>query len=221
MPPAQAARGNAMSLLADYNLPFAISFGIMVLLALLQLTGLGDFDTGADLDLDTDLDPTSATLGGAITTLLGLGRVPLLVWLITFLLVFTVIGMSVQGFAQSLTGAPLFSWLAALIAGGASVPLTALLARPLGAIMPRDETSAVGLGSLVGRRAVITTGHAAADHPARASVKDRHGHTHHVMVEPHEAGSRMEEGDELLLVRREGQVFYGVALSERKLSPTA
>ena len=63
------------------------------------------------------------------------------------------------------------------------------------------------------------TGFAAADHPARAKVRDRNGYLHHVMVEPHEAASRMEEGDELLLVRREGQTFYGVALSERKLAP--
>ncbi len=211
-----------MSLLADYNLPFAIAFGLMLLLAALQLIGLGDFDGAGDAgaDLDPGGDPTSATLGGAITTLLGLGRVPLLIWLIVFLLAFAVIGMSIQGFAESLTGAPLFSWLAALIAGGVSLPVTALLVRPLGAILPQDETTAVGLGALVGRRAVITTGFAAADHPARASVKDHFGQTHHVMVEPHEAGSWMEEGDELLLVRREGQLFYGVALAERKLSPT-
>lgn len=210
-----------MSLLADYNLPFAISFGIMLLLAAMQLVGLGGLDSGAELDLDADAGGSSATLGGAITTLLGLGKVPLLIWLIVFLLAFTVIGMSVQGFAQSLTGAPLFSWLAALITGAVTVPVTAVLVRPLGAILPQDETTAVGLGSLVGRRAVITTGYAAVGHPARAKVKDQYGQSHHVMVEPHEAGSRMEEGDELLLVRREGQAFFGVALSERKLSPTA
>ncbi len=220
-----------MSLLAEYNLPFAISFGIMVLLAVMQLIGVGEFDSATDIsgdlglnldpDVDIDVDPTSASIGGAITTLLGLGKVPFLIWLIVFLLLFTVIGMSVQGFADSLTGTPLFPWLAALIAGGATLPVTALLVRPLGAILPQDETSAVSLNSLVGRRAVITTGYSAIDHPARAKVKDRHGQTHYVMVEPHEAGSRMHESDELLLVRREGQTFYGVALSERKLAPTA
>lgn len=211
-----------MSLFADYNLPFAIALGVMVLLALLQFVGVGDFEAGdfeAGGDVDAGIDPGSASLGGALTTLLGLGRVPLLIWLMMFLLLFTVIGMSIQGFAQSLTGAALFPWLAALIAGAATVPVTAMAVRPLGALLPQDETSAVGLDSLVGRRAVITTGYAAADHPARAKVRDRNGYLHHVMVEPHEAGSQMHEGDDVLLVRREGQTFFGVALSERKLAP--
>lgn len=215
-----------MSLFAEYNLPFLISFGIMVLLAIMQLIGLGDFDFGGDVDLDLDADldgdadPTSAGLGGALLTLLGLGKVPFLIWLVVFLLLFTVIGMSVQGFATELTGSPLYPALAALIAGAATLPLTATVVRPLGRILPQDETSAVGVDSLVGKRAVISIGYAAAGHPARARVKDRFGHTHRVMVEPHEAGSRMEEGDEVLLVRREGGTFYAVALAERKLSPT-
>ena len=39
------------------------------------------------------------------------------------------------------------------------------------------------------------------------------------MVEPHEGGSEMLEGDEVLLVRREGEAFYGVPLQERRLAP--
>lgn len=217
-----------MSLLADYNLPFAIALGLMALLALLQLIGLGNFDSTPDVDLDVDADVDAQAMDvggagvlGAITTLLGLGRVPLFVWLMVFLLLFSVIGLSVQAFAADLAGAPLYSWLAAVIAGGAALPLTSGLVRPLGRIMPRDETSAVGIDSLVGRRATITTGRAAAGHPARARVRDRHGLDHYVMVEPHEAGSEMLEGDELLLVRREGETFFGIALAERKLAPVA
>ena len=39
------------------------------------------------------------------------------------------------------------------------------------------------------------------------------------MVEPHESGSEMLEGDEVLLVRREGETFYCIALQERRLAP--
>ena len=39
------------------------------------------------------------------------------------------------------------------------------------------------------------------------------------MVEPHEAGSEIHEGDEVLLVRRENETFYGVPLQERRLAP--
>ncbi|VVT12716.1 OB-fold-containig protein [Erythrobacter sp. EC-HK427] len=211
-----------MSLFADYNLPFAIALGAMLLLGLLQLIGLGDFDVGGDVDLDADgaiADPTSAGLGGAITTLLGLGKVPFFAWLMVLLASFGMIGLGVQAFAADLTGSPLYPWLAALVAGGAAVPATSVIVRPLGRIMPQDETTAVGLDSLLGKRGQITDGRAAKGSPARAKVRDRFGHAHYVMVEPHEDGSVIPAGDQVLLVRREGQVFFGVPLADRKLAP--
>ena len=39
------------------------------------------------------------------------------------------------------------------------------------------------------------------------------------MVEPHEAASELHAGDEVLLVRREGESFYATAVAERRLSP--
>lgn len=210
-----------MSLFADYNLPFAIAMGLMFLLVLLQAIGLGDFDFDADLDFDGDVgDPTAAGFGGALTSLLGLGKVPLFVWLIVFLLLFATLGMSIQALAADLTGSPLYAWLAAVFSAGGSIPATALLVRPIGRLMPQDETTAVGLDALVGRRGTVTTGRAAKDSPARTKVYDHHGQAHHVMVEPHEDASEMLEGDEVLLVRREGRRFFGVPLANRRLSPT-
>ncbi len=212
-----------MNLLAESNLPFTIALAVMGLLFLLQIIGIGDFDFDADVEIDGDMDLDAATgsagVLGAITTLLGLGRVPLFVWLMVFLLLFALLGLSIQALASDLTGSPLYNLLAAVFAGGAALPVTSVLVRPLSRLLPQDETSAVGLDSLVGRRAKITTGRAAAGSPARARVRDRHGHAHYVMVEPHEAGSEMHEGNDLLLVRREGQTFFGVSLSERKLAP--
>lgn len=213
----------AMTWLADYNLPFAIALGLMLVLAVLQILGVGDLfdaDAAPDAELAGNLDPASAAgLGGAVTTLLGIGRVPFFVWLIAFLFLFAGIGFGIQGMADGLLGAPFDPLLASVLTLVAAVPATAVMVRPLGRIMPQDETSAVGLDSLVGRRATISTGRAARGSPARAKVRDRHGHAHHVMVEPHEDASEMLEGDEVLLVRREGQTFYGTALSERRLAP--
>ena len=208
-------------MLAPENLPFTLALGAMLVLAVLQIVGAGDlFD--ADADFDTDVDPGAAAgLGGAITTLLGLGRVPFFVWLLTFLFLFAGIGFGLQELADGLLGAPFDPLLAAALSLVATLPVTAAMVRPLGAIMPRDETTAVGLDSLLGRRATIEHARAARGYPARARVRDVHGHVHHVMVEPHEDASEMLEGDEVLLVRREGQTFYGTATSERRLSPTA
>ena len=208
-----------MTWLADYNLPFTVALGLMLVLAVLQIVGVGDlFD--ADVEVDADFDAaTSAGLGGAVTTLLGIGKVPFFVWLVVFLFLFAGIGFGIQGLADSLLGAPFDALLAAVLSLIGTLPVTATLVRPLGAIMPKDETSVVGLDSLVGRRGVIATGRATRGSPARAKVRDRHGHAHHVMVEPHEDSSEIHEGDEVLLVRREGQTFYGSPVSERRLSP--
>lgn len=212
-----------MTWLADYNLPFTVALGLMLVLALLQIVGVGDFfdaDVDLDLDVEPDLDAAGAAgIGGALTTLLGIGKVPFFVWLVVFLFLFAGIGFGIQELADSLLGAPFDALVAAVLALIGTVPVTSVMVRPLGRIMPKDETSAVGLDSLVGRRGVISTGRATRGSPARAKVRDRHGHAHHVMVEPHEDSSEIHEGDEVLLVRREGQTFYGSPVAERRLSP--
>ena len=209
-----------MTLLEPHNMPFAAALVIMAVLAIVQLIGVADFgDADVDLDADGDGLPDAGMLDGLLT-LLGIGRVPLTIWLALFLFLFAAIGISVQELAENMTGSPLYSWLAALIAGGAALPVTGILARPLGRVMPKDHTTAVNTGSLVGRRAKITDGVARAGSPARARVKDVHGQAHYVMVEPHEETSELHAGDEVLLVRREGNTFYATALAERRLSPT-
>ncbi len=207
-----------MTLLAPHNMPFAAALVIMAILAVVQLIGIADFGD-ADVDAGGDGMPEAGMLDGLLT-LLGIGRVPLTIWLALFLFLFAAIGISIQELAQGMTGSPLYSWLAALIAGGAALPVTGTFAHPLGRILPQDHTTAVSTDSLVGRRATISIGVARTASPARARVKDTHGQTHRVMVEPHEAASEFHEGDEVLLVRREGNTFYATALAERRLSPT-
>ncbi|UVI39823.1 OB-fold-containig protein [Qipengyuania spongiae] len=196
---------------------------VMLLLGLVQLFGIGDWGGEAGADIAADTDGAYAVEPGfmeGLLALLGLGRVPLTIWLALLLLVFSGSGLSLQLFCESLTGAPLHPWLAATIATAASLPMTSLLARPLGAILPKDHTTAVTTDSLVGRRAEITDGVARAGSPARARVHDVHGQAHHVMVEPHEASSELRAGEEVLLVRREDNRFFATALAERRLSPT-
>ena len=209
-----------MTLLEPHNMPFAAALVIMLILAIVQLIGIADFgDADFDLDADGDGLPDAGMFDGLLT-LLGIGRVPLTIWLALFLFLFAGIGLSVQELATSLTGSPLDSWLAAVIAGMAALPVTGVFARPLGRILPKDHTTAVSTESLIGRRARITDGVARTGSPARARVKDVHGQTHYVMVEPHEASSEIHAGDEVLLVRREGGQFFATALAERRLSPT-
>lgn len=211
-----------MDILAPHNTPFAVALLLLVLFAVAQAIGLGDHfgDTDADLAADGEADASGMQGGvlGGLFTALGIGRVPLMVWLTLFLLAFAALGVSFQQLAQGLTGGPLDVWLAAIIAGGSALPLTGLLARPVGRILPKDETSAVTLDTLVGRRATIQTGTARTGSPARARVLDRHGHPHHVMVEPHGADGEIREGEQVLLVRREEERFFGQALADNRLT---
>lgn len=201
-------------MLEPHNLPFAVALALMVLLALVQGLGLADALSDADAGDGAADDAT-----GVLAALLGLGRVPLMVWLAVFLLVFAALGVSIQQLATGLLGAPLDRWLAALGAGAAALPATGALVRPLANILPGDESTAVPRDALVGRRAVVQTGTARNGAAARAQVADRHGQLHHVMVEPHDAGGALMEGDTVLLLRREGEIFYATALEPAGLRP--
>jgi hypothetical protein len=198
-----------VSLLAAHNLPFLIAFGALGVIALLQVTGVSEVIEGAG-EFDSPDGLEMGGLGDAITTVLGLGRVPLLIWLAALLFVFAAVGVMGQALLASLLGAPLSAGWAALAAGGAAVPLNSLAMRPLAAILPRDETTAIDLDDLVRRDAEIQIGTARAGSPARAKVIDRHGQAHFVMVEPHDQTSEFKAGDTVLLVRREGPTFYAM-----------
>ena len=189
-------------LLASQNTPFAAAIVLMLLIGGLQAAGLGDLDTDSDLgDAASD----------GLLSLLGLGRLPLLLWLALFLMIFGVIGYAGQQFWQALTGSLASAWLAGPVAAAVSLPLTGAGSRLLARIMPQDETTAVAVDSLVGRFATIQTGTARPGSPARARVTDIHGHPHYVMVEPDNADQILHEGEEILLVRREGETFKAIS----------
>ena len=198
-----------MSLLEPHNLPFLLALGALAVIALLQVTGVSDAIEGAG-EFDSPDGLEMGGFGDALTTLLGLGRVPLLIWLAALLFVFAAVGVIGQSVLASMLGAPLSAGWATLAAGAAALPLNSLVMRPLGAIMPKDETTAIDLDDLVRRDAEIQIGTARAGSPARAKVIDVHGQAHFVMVEPHDPTLAFTAGDTVLLVRREGPTFYGV-----------
>ena len=203
-------------LLSDSNLPFAVALSVLVLLALVQLVGLGDLLGDADADVDVDVD-AEADLGfaGGLASVIGFGRLPLLIWLSLLLAVFALLGLGGQQAMLGFTGDTMPALPAAGLAALAAFPLTGALARPLARILPHDETSAVGIDSLIAKRGHIEIGRATRGSPARAAVGDRFGTIHHVMVEPNEDGEVLESGAEVLLVRRDGDIFYAIAVEAR------
>ena len=93
-----------MTLLEPYNAPFAVALLLMVVMLAIQLLGVLDIDF--DLDADGDGAIGAGPVDGLLT-LLGLGRVPLTVWLVVFQFLFAALGLSIQELALSLTGGAL------------------------------------------------------------------------------------------------------------------
>ena len=201
-------------LAAPENVAFVTAIVLMLLIGVVQLVGLGDHLGGHDADIDLhlhadgDLDP----LGW-----LGFGRLPLLMLLVVFLALFGILGLMLQQAMHDWAGAPLNPWIAAPAVGVASLPLTGLAARGLARILPRDFTTAVPLEVLIGGSAQIVTGRATQGSPARARAEDPHGQVHYVMVEPDLAGQAFEEGERVLLVRREGECFRAISRGDFRL----
>lgn len=194
-------------LAAPEAVAFTAALVLMAAIGLIEALGLGA--SGFDLHLDLDSGPLDW---------LGVGRVPLLVVLVAFLAAFGGLGLAGQQAWLATTGQLLPFYLAVPAALVAALPATALLARGLARVMPHDETTAYALDDLVGRAGTITVGRAREGSPARTRVVDPHGQPHHVLVEPNDPVAVLEEGDTVLLVRREGGHFRAILHDSPRLS---
>lgn len=190
---------------ASQNVLFSAAIVVMMLVGLLQAIGLGgDFDVDADADLDA-------------LSWLGIGRVPLMILLVVFLASFGLIGLIGQQALLGLTGALLSPLYAVPAAAVLTLPVTGMLAHGLARILPRDLTTAIDIDELAGAGAVIVMGRATRGSPARARVEDRHGQAHYVMAEPDMPDTAFVEGERILLVRREGDIFRAISRGDHHL----
>jgi hypothetical protein len=142
---------------------------------------------------------------------LHVGKVPILVLLVIFLTIFAVVGFASQFVARSALDhfMPLPAAMGlAFIAGIFGVRA---LGATLGKAIPKDETTAVADISLVGRVGTIVIGTARAGKPAEARIRDEHGATHYVMVEPEDPEETFASGASVLLVRHlNGRRFHAI-----------
>lgn len=191
-------------LLTSSYAPFAIAFVVMIGIGLIEAIGLGF----GHLDLHGH---AGAEIEGSVLDWLGLGgELPILIWLTSLLGCFTLAGIAIQQIATAVLGAPLHVGLAS---GGAFVAgslLNTLAANGLARIMPGFETTAIETDDLLRRRGTILEGTARRGKPARAKVVDQHGQAHFIMVEPHDDGDAIAQGETALLVRREGALFFAL-----------
>lgn len=181
-----------------------------------------DVDVGADIDTDID---AGAEIGGnevatdvgpvaGLLSWLGLGRVPFLILLAGLLATFSASGSIVQlianGIATTLPG-----WLASLIALPPTLFGTRWFAIGAARLLPREESAAVSVDSLIGSVAKVTVGTASSHLPAEARVRDRLGYTHYVRVRPEDPSATYPAGSRVVLVSRDGTVFTAVPMSRK------
>lgn len=191
--------------------PFGVAFALIVGIALIE--GLGMLvslspsnwldDLLPDVDGDTGLD---RVLGW-----LYIGKVPSLVLLVLFLTGYAIFGYSLQKVAHGLLGGYLPVWLAGLVAVAPGMATVRSLGALIAHIIPRDETSAVSEMSLIGRAGVVSAGAARRGLAAQARVRDAHGRTHYLMVEPDVGDEVFDEGAQILIVRKAGAFYRCIA----------
>jgi hypothetical protein len=184
-------------------------------------------DAGTDFDGDVHADLHDAPAGGEVDHelslssflgWLGLGRMPLMVWLVVVLTSFGLTGLVLQAVVRELAGGLLPAGVAAPVALFLCLPVLRVSGNLLVRILPKDETSAVAERSFVGQLAVVVLGTARRGQPAQAKLKDPYGQTHYLLVEPGEEEEAFETGTQVLLVDRAGAVFTGVRNSYATLA---
>jgi hypothetical protein len=193
-----------------------------------------DVDIDADIDMDADIDAGAGishdgdmgdiASSHALSRLLGwfnIGRVPVLILFVMFLLGFGIIGLTIQSVVRDLAGQLLPMSIPSAGAFFGALVFVKFSGMILAKIIPKDETQAVSETTFIGRAAVITLGTAKRGQPAQAKFQDQYGQTHYIMVEPDAEADAFATGTEILIVTQNGAVFRAIrnpggVLSEKK-----
>lgn len=202
-------------ILAPESWPFSVA--VLLLIAIIVIEGMGllvglSVSGWFDSLLPEDLGDG---LGGVADSWLGwlhVGKVPMLVLLVLLLTVFAIIGYTVNAVTHGLLGFYPPVLLSGVLALLGALPVVRVFGALIARLIPRDETSAVLLESLVGRIAVVINGTARINYPAEAKVKNEQGQIFYVRVEPDVPDVQFGAGEAVLLVRQiSGSRFMAIA----------
>ncbi len=140
------------------------------------------------------------------------GKVPMLVLLILMLTAFALAGFAFNlvfhGFLGVFPNPILSSGVAFIVA----LPMVRISGKLIARLIPKDETSAVLLETLVGHVALVINGTARMHYPAQARVKSEQGQTFYIHIEPEGDNVEFVTGDSVLLVKQiSGSRFLAIA----------
>ncbi|GGI88141.1 hypothetical protein GCM10007978_27370 [Shewanella hanedai] len=198
-------------LFTQANLPFSISLSFVLLLGVFEALSLvigysliGALDDWAPIDVDYDISTSGFT---GVSGWLCLNRLPLLIWFVLVLVSFSIAGYTSNFLSLLLTE----QMLPQVISLPIALLLTAISCRYLGAslakILPKNESSAVSIDTLLGSVGTVTLGCAIKGKPSEALVRDQYQQRHYVLVEPEAVGVEFQTGTQVVLLKREGTVW--------------
>lgn len=214
---------------AGPNMPFTVALGVVVGLFLLELfsflMGMGSAADSLLPDFDHDLHIDGVEHLGAAThgdmgthgwvaalSWCHVGRVPILILLAVFLAGFGAGGLLVQYLSLSLFGGMVSAWLAAAGAFVTAILAVRVIGGILARVLPKDETTAVSRSQFVGHTVVLSQnqGPSRLGSSGEAKLRDAHGQTHYLRVEPAEPDIEFQPGERVLIVGLSGSVFQAV-----------
>ena len=220
------------ALLHAGNVAFTGALAVMLLIAAVEGVGallgtsisehLRSLLPETDLNANLEIDASEAMVSPFRKALawLRVGQVPVLMLLVAFLTIFGLGGLVLQSVVMEVLGRYLPSGIAVPVAfAGSLLPLRAaggVIAR----VIPLDETDAVTEDSFICSVATITLGTARRGEPAEAKLRDVHGHTHYVMVEPDDPQASFAAPKEVLIVRRLNNRFAVIDLAREMIEDT-
>lgn len=213
------------------TIPFSIALAVVFGLFLLEIIsaviggsilGVGtdapdldaelDFDLSADVDAGLDaadgIDAPEAATSDGVFTWIGARDVPFLIWLVSFLTMFGLFGLIFQSVLRGVLGFDLPGLVASAIVFIPALAVTRVIANWVALLMPKTETTALRARHLGGYRGTITQGTASRGRPAEVKIKDRHGNTHYLRVEPLHDDDSYPQGSDVTLIRKRGDKFY-------------
>lgn len=224
---------------AWYNFPFLVALACSVLFALLQIIGgIGDHDADVDVhadahvdvhadvhaDVHTDVEHPDAhgdvdadgDVFGAILSVLGVGRVPLMLVLMAFLSTFGISGLIANLFiVDATTSYPGWAFVVVLLVSlMLGVVLGGRISRLFGRLAP-DSSTAITLEQLVGRVGIVVSPSVSPTY-GRVQVRDVYGSLHTVYAVT-ASDTRIPEHNEVALLDYDAaRRCFVVQLMQRK-----
>ncbi|MGR3514918.1 MAG: OB-fold-containig protein [Paracoccaceae bacterium] len=161
----------------------------------------------AEPEVDADLPEAEVAPAGPAAWL-GIGKMPVLIWIAALLLGFGASGFALQSVFNSVFSFALPAPIAAIPAALAGIWFAKTFGAGFARALPKTETTAMSERHLGRRTGMVTQGVAKRGRPSEVKVKDRHGNTHYLRGEPLKDEDEIPAGTQVLVLRHRYEEGY-------------